>query len=172
MGDGRRNYGGINYDNPAEGVHQEYSGGSAHIFQKDLYNSDGTASKTEVCSAQPRHLNDVANYTLHSSQGAVDTAELSQIEFTAGEYCTAVLVNAWGGSSFQGAYLTVNAPDATTAALRLKSDNTATTTETRRYFVPAGVIRLFKFDFEVTSVHFVAIDNDATPDNNIEVEPY
>lgn len=31
MGDGRRNYGGINYTTPAEGVHQEYSSGNAHV---------------------------------------------------------------------------------------------------------------------------------------------
>lgn len=138
----------------------------------ELYNSDGTAGKTAGTTGYPRHLNDVANYTDHYTQGAVSTAELSTLTWTAGEDVTAILVNPWGGSAFKGVYLTVNAPDDATAALRLKSDNTSGSTDTIRYFVPAGSPRLLKFSSAITRVDLVAIDAEGAEDNNVEVEPY
>ena len=137
-----------------------------------LYNTDGTSPKTETVTGRPRHLNDVNAYALHATQGAVVQGDLSLIEYTAGENVTAVLINAWGSTNFKGYYVTVNAPDAATAALRLASDNTTSKTDTLRYWCAADKAKLIKMGEEITSVYFIAIDTDASEDNNADIEPY
>jgi hypothetical protein len=135
-----------------------------------LYNTDGTYPKTQVVTADPKHLNDVPNYTLHSTQGVVAEAEIQTITYTPGMNVTGFLVDAWGGAAFLGYYFTVNAASLADAAVRLRSN--IANAATLRNRVGAGKTKFPKYAAEITRIDFVAIDNDATPDNNAEIEPY
>jgi uncharacterized protein YukE len=146
---------------------------AVHVIQRELYNTDGTPGKNQAVTGDPKHHNDIPNYTLHASQGVVAEVEIVTTTYTAGMNVTAALINAWAGAAtptFLGVYVTFNAASLTDAATRLQS--LESNTSTLRYFVKAGTMRLFKLGVEITRIDMVAIDNDATPDNNVEVEPY
>lgn len=146
--------------------------GAAHVADQaekagGLYNTDGTWPKTETVTAQPKHLNDIPNYTGHATQAAVGAGEINTITLSAGTYATGIYVNPWGPSTFSGVYVTVNAADSATARSRLQSVEGSSTL---RYFVPNGKPRTLKFTSEITRVDVTAIDSAA--DNNLEVEFY
>lgn len=134
-----------------------------------LFNADGTYPKTTATTGTNRHLADVPNYTAHPTQGAVDTAEIQTVTWTLGEAVTGVLIAAWGGTSFRGYYVTVNAPDTAQAAIRLRSN--IANASVLRVFVPAtpNEPTLITLNAAITRLDFVAIDNDATPDNQAEI---
>lgn len=133
-----------------------------------LYNTDGTWPKSEVCTAYPQHRNDVPNYTGHPTLAACLTAEVEEVSFTAGQFVTGVRIACWGGASFKGGYVTVNQFDTAAAAIALSSSEGAAL---NRRWVPAGGAIVIRLASELTKVGIVAIDDDATPDNNFEIEP-
>ena len=116
-----------------------------------------------------RYIKNVPNYTNHATAGVVDIAEVVTLSFPVGGKVTALLVSPRGGASFIGVYITVNPTDAGEALNELKTD---TSVSKRRIFVPKDTQRLIPYSAEITSAYMTALDNDATPNNEIEVEPF
>lgn len=140
----------------------------AQLLTQGLVDSTG-AAKTTATTAYPRYANDVNAYALHTTGGAVVAADLAERSWTEGDVDGCV-INCWGGTNFKGVYVTLAATDIGTAQAALRLQSTNDNGDRNRYWIPADKSVFIPFP-SLAYIWIIAIDTDASEDNNVEIVP-